>query len=286
MGSWVYQPQSGPDGADGKSAYEVAKENGFPGTEQEWLDSLQGEDGIPGSEGAEGPPGPPRDSLYGDLQPADPSQPSYDDSWLLGGETGWVLTKASNADRDAEWAAPAPAPVAVPVGTIQMWAMLTPPDGWLLCDGSVIDKALYPELHGLLEADGFLYGGDVNGAMIPDFARRVPFGDVPGQTGGAETVTLTAEQMPSHDHAVGLNDGGHQHSAISTAGAGPNSNASWTVGGASAGGASTFGWTGNNGANIRVLTDGKWDYSRNTGGGKAHENMPPYLTVNFIIKHD
>ena len=174
----------------------------------------------------------------------------------------------------------------IPVGTIQMWAMLTPPEGWLLCDGSVVNKALHPKLHELLEADGFLYGGDANGAMIPDLARRVPFGDTPGETGGLEQVTLTPDQMPSHDHAVTLHDGGHSHSAISTAGGGPNSNASWTVGGAAAGGASTFGWTGNNGANIRVKTDNKWDLSRNTGGGQAHENMPPYLTVNFIIKHD
>ena len=114
--SWVYQPQSGPEGSDGKSAYEIAVEGGFVGTEAEWLESLKGDPGADGGEGPEGPPGedggegpegppgPPRDSKYGDLQPADPNQPSYDDSWLLGGETGWVLTKKSNADRDAEWA--------------------------------------------------------------------------------------------------------------------------------------------------------------------------------------
>ena len=44
----------GPPGPPGDSAYEIAVENGFVGTETEWLDSLQGEDGTPGSDGADG----------------------------------------------------------------------------------------------------------------------------------------------------------------------------------------------------------------------------------------
>lgn len=48
----------GGTGADGKSAYEIAVENGFVGTELEWLDSLEGADGPPGADGDDGPPGP------------------------------------------------------------------------------------------------------------------------------------------------------------------------------------------------------------------------------------
>lgn len=44
-------------GADGKSAYEIAIENGFEGTETEWLDSLQGEDGVDGKDGKPGADG-------------------------------------------------------------------------------------------------------------------------------------------------------------------------------------------------------------------------------------
>lgn len=43
----------GPKGADGKSAYEIAKENGYTGTKEEWLQSLKGDMGL------QGPPGPP-----------------------------------------------------------------------------------------------------------------------------------------------------------------------------------------------------------------------------------
>jgi len=211
MGSWVYQPQSGPagppgadstvpgpDGADGKSAYELAVENGFVGTEQEWLDSLEGE---PGSEGAEGPPGPPRDSLYGDLQPADPSL-VYDDSWLLGGETGWVLTKKSNADRDAEWAAPTGG-FFMPPGIIAPFMGTTAPDGWLLCDGSEYDPADLPELHA---ANSDFHGDGT--FRVPDLRGRSPVGahDIPNDNVlGVETAIGERQgdwRTKAHSHAV------------------------------------------------------------------------------------
>lgn len=44
----------GADGADGKSAYELAKENGYTGTLEEWLESLRGEAGADGADGADG----------------------------------------------------------------------------------------------------------------------------------------------------------------------------------------------------------------------------------------
>ena len=44
----------GPKGEDGKSAYEIAVENGFEGTEQEWLESLKGQDGKDGTDGKDG----------------------------------------------------------------------------------------------------------------------------------------------------------------------------------------------------------------------------------------
>lgn len=48
----------GADGADGRSAYQVAVDGGFVGTEEEWLESLQGEPGPAGDPGDPGPPGP------------------------------------------------------------------------------------------------------------------------------------------------------------------------------------------------------------------------------------
>ena len=49
--------QTGANGKDGRSAYEIATENGFVGTAAEWLESLKGRDGLPGKDGADGLPG-------------------------------------------------------------------------------------------------------------------------------------------------------------------------------------------------------------------------------------
>ena len=49
--------QTGTNGKDGRSAYEIAIENGFVGTVAEWLESLKGRDGLPGKDGADGLPG-------------------------------------------------------------------------------------------------------------------------------------------------------------------------------------------------------------------------------------
>jgi hypothetical protein len=57
----------GPAGADGKSAYQVAVDGGFTGTEQEWLDSLHGATGSQGTQGVEGPQG-----AQGEVGPAGP----------------------------------------------------------------------------------------------------------------------------------------------------------------------------------------------------------------------
>lgn len=61
-------PAQGEPGADGKSAYEIALENGFAGSQAEWLESLRGEQGPQGEPGATGPQGP-----RGEIGPAGPA---------------------------------------------------------------------------------------------------------------------------------------------------------------------------------------------------------------------
>lgn len=50
----VIKGDKGKDGIDGKSAYQIALDNGYVGTEQEWLASLKGKDGIDGVNGKDG----------------------------------------------------------------------------------------------------------------------------------------------------------------------------------------------------------------------------------------
>lgn len=137
---------------------------------------------------------------------------------------------------------------AVPPGTIAMWATGTAPTGWLICDGSAFSGATYPNLQAAL-----------GGTTLPNLAGRFPLGKngshAIGTTGGAETHTLSTNEMPAHAH--GFSNGGQ---ALGN-GAGTNANV-------------TFGGGG------FVLING----TDAQGLSQAHNNMPPYLTVNFIIK--
>jgi hypothetical protein len=98
--------EPGPPGPPGESAYEVAVDNGFEGTEEEWLASLVGPTGPKGDTGATGPQGPKGDT--GDTGPAGPTGatgPQGDPGVGVptGGTTGQVLAKASDDDYDTEW---------------------------------------------------------------------------------------------------------------------------------------------------------------------------------------
>jgi hypothetical protein len=85
---------NGTDGADGDSAYQIAVNNGFVGTEAAWLDSLQGSDGADGTDGTNGTNGTNgTDGADGVGVPT-------------GGTTGQVLAKNSGTDYDTEWIDP------------------------------------------------------------------------------------------------------------------------------------------------------------------------------------
>lgn len=95
------------------------------------------------------------------------------------------------------------------IGEIRLFSFAKIPTGWLPCNGQTLNPKTYPALFTLL---GVAYGG--NGTttfMLPDLRGRVPIhrGTSPsntqyaiGNTGGLETVTLTASQMPTHAHTI------------------------------------------------------------------------------------
>lgn len=92
---------------------------------------------------------------------------------------------------DSVTAQPAGGPV--PVGTLIDWLGAAVPAGWLKCDGSSYDTNTYPQLFALLGS-----------GTLPDFRDRVTIGasgtKAVKSTGGNNTITLTAGQMPSHNH--------------------------------------------------------------------------------------
>ncbi len=148
------------------------------------------------------------------------------------------------------------------------------PTGWALCNGQLLPISLNTALFSLL---GTIYGGDgKTNFALPNLQGMAPihFGNgagltprVEGETGGEATVTLLSSEIPAHTHSV-------QASTDLGSDPAPGNNL-WAVAGAS------------RGKKMYAPPDGAVAMSPAaigpTGGSQPHNNLPPYLTVNFII---
>jgi microcystin-dependent protein len=156
------------------------------------------------------------------------------------------------------------------VGEIRMVGFNFAPNGWAFCDGSLLAISQFDVLFNLI---GTTYGGDgQNTFALPNLQGRIPFhqgtsvsGDtlVIGQLSGTETVTLIANQLPSHTHTLGGN---------SSAGTQP-------------GPAGGFWAQSSLKAYSTAAPAHAMDSSAvsSVGGSQPHDNMPPFLAINFVI---
>jgi microcystin-dependent protein len=170
----------------------------------------------------------------------------------------------------------------IPIGTVIDWPYATLPDSerwgfWLWADGSAI-PAEFQELR------------DIAGPNTPNLRGRVRVGRLPGdpdfgtlgQTGGLKEVTLSGLQIPEHhhvggEHAHGLNN--HTHEGVMGVGAAPD--VGLALDGFSSVGFKTVATSGPTPANTSA--GGQVDTS-SFGSGEAHQNLPPYIVVNVIVK--
>jgi microcystin-dependent protein len=154
------------------------------------------------------------------------------------------------------------------VGEIRMFAGNFAPAGWMFCEGQLLPIS---ENETLFQLIGTTYGGDGESTFaLPDLRGRIPIhqgnGFILAETGGAEEITLTTQQIPSHTHALLASTA--NASATSPAG---NVGARNTV-------AAVFQYGNDNPAQpLSPQAVGP------VGGSQPHTNFQPYLCVDFII---
>ena len=152
------------------------------------------------------------------------------------------------------------------VGEIRMFGGNFAPAGWMFCEGQLLPISEYETLFNLI---GTTYGGDGQSTFgLPDLRGRLPLhfgnGFIQSETGGAETITLTASQTPAHSHALlAAAIGGDQVSPLGNVLA------------------NSFNVT----PYINDVTNGNMSSSAvsTVGGSQPHNNFQPYLCIDFIL---
>jgi microcystin-dependent protein len=153
------------------------------------------------------------------------------------------------------------------VGEIRLVGFNFAPEGWFLCQGQTLPISQYEVLFNLV---GTTYGGDGQTTFqLPNLSGRTPVhiggsnSYIQGQTGGVESVVVTAGQLPAHSHPITVQ---------ATAGNVPS-----PIGGILANSAADQYAPPAAAVSGPILSS--------TGGGQSHRNLQPSLCLNYIIAY-
>ncbi len=153
------------------------------------------------------------------------------------------------------------------VGEIRIFAGNFAPAGWMFCEGQILPIS---ENETLFQLIGTTYGGDGESTFaLPDLRGRIPIHQgnsfILAETGGAEEITLTVQQIPAHSHPLlaSTQNGGQTNPGNNVVAASPGN---------------VFPYIADPpGLNMAPGAIGP------VGGSQPHTNFQPYLCVDFII---
>jgi microcystin-dependent protein len=152
------------------------------------------------------------------------------------------------------------------VGEVRLFAGNFAPAGWMFCEGQLLPIS---ENETLFQLIGTTYGGDGESTFaLPDLRGRIPIhqgnGFILAETGGAEEITLTVNQIPAHSHPF-----------LATTSPGNSANPQPNLVA--------------NSPNVQVYIEDVTGVNMSAlaissiGGSQPHTNFQPYLCVSFII---
>lgn len=164
------------------------------------------------------------------------------------------------------------------IGGITYFTTGSAPTGYLYCNGAAVSRSTYSALFAKI---GTTFGAGDNSTTfnLPDLRGRVLTGytsaetefDAIGETGGAKTHTLSASEMPIHNHTI--NDPGHTHNGTALYGSTIGTPGGYT---GPFGSVASWGAIGSSATGITI---------NNAGSGGAHNNLQPYITLLPCIKY-
>ena len=188
----------------------------------------------------------------------------------------------------------------MPPGIIFPYSGSSSPNGYLMCDGSSINRTTYSALFSVI---GTTYGNDDSSTFnLPDLRNKFPIGAGStyslADTGGDENVTLDNTNLPAHSHSgttasgsasLHVTDPGHSHLEYCGRddGNGSNSAGQFPCGDSDTANEVTPPHTGSSTTGISVSDSGHTHTftTNNTGSGSSFSILNPYIALNYIIKY-
>ena len=172
-------------------------------------------------------------------------------------------------------------------GVIEAYPAVTAPEGYLLCNGRAVSRTTYADLFKVI---GTTYGsGDGSTTFnVPNLQGRVAVGknsgtfNTLGKTGGEESHTLTISEIPAHTHGKKTLTG-HVSNIVSAEKSGVL-NATGVFSARKSSEWANYSTTGQQGTYDGFTIDASHEHNSVGGNGK-HNNLQPYIVVNYIIKY-